>query len=46
MNPANLKNFFDNYEKGNKAAIIKRFDLYDYTVVDSMYQYFKYLIDA
>lgn len=46
MNPINLKNFFDNYEKGNKAAIIKRFDLIDYSVVDSMYQYLNYIIDG
>jgi hypothetical protein len=46
MNPINLKKFFDDYEKGNKAAIIKRFDLIDYKVVDSMYEYLHYIVDG
>lgn len=46
MNPANLQDFFDKYEEGNYAAILKRFGLEEYAQVDSLMNYFKYLVKA
>lgn len=45
MNPKNVKDFFDKYDEGIPSAIIKRFFLNDYTVVESMYKYLNYIIE-
>lgn len=46
MNPKNLKDFYDKYEQGNYQAIVKRFELPDFTVVESMYKYLNYIIEG
>lgn len=40
-----MKDFFDKYESGNKLAIIKRFNLINYEVVDSMYSYLNHIVN-
>ena len=44
MNPANLQNFFEKYDEGNYNAILKRFGFSDYSQIDSLMGYFKYIV--
>jgi hypothetical protein len=46
MNPKNIKDLFDKIQQGNIPPIIKRFNLDNPTVVQSMYGYLNYIIEG